>query len=318
VPAHHATASFVFTKYVNLSGFSAKWYVFLIGFLMAQYTFTGYDASAHMSEETRNADLAAPRGIISSIVVSLVAGFVLLFALTYAITGNATQYTAIATSAVPPLTIWINAIGRHGAELLLVVAFIAQAFCGMASVAANSRMIYAFSRDGAVPGHRYWHRINPRTRTPTNSIWFAVVFAFILAVPAKWSGVAYAAVTSIATIGLYIAYVTPTILRRLAGASFQGGRWSLGKWSAIVGWVGIAWVGFIVVLFLLPEFGPITWKSFNYAPIAVGVVLLFSGGYWLLSARKWFTGPRIQGDEAALEAIEAEFGEVEHILEEID
>ena len=184
-----------------------------------------------------------------------------------------------------------------GAELLLLIAVVAQFFCGMASVAANSRMTFAFSRDGAVPGHQLWHRINPRTRTPTNSIWFCVVFAFLLAVPSLWSSVAYAAVTSIATIGLYIAYVLPTLLRRIKGKSWEGGRWSLGKWSPLVGWVGIVWVAFIAVLFMLPEvaFSDINRDTFNYAPVAVGVVLLFSGGYWLISARKWFTGPKVAG-----------------------
>jgi amino acid transporter len=169
-----------------------------------------------------------------------------------------------------------------------------------------------------VPGHRFWHRINPRTRTPTNSIWFCVVFAFILAVPSMWSGVAYGAVTSIATIGLYIAYVLPTVLRRMRGKEWQGGRWSLGRWSALVGVLGITWVAIIAVLFMLPEFSPINRDTFNYAPIAVGVVLLFSGGYWIFSARKWFTGPRQQGDESRLAAIEAEFANVERELQEVD
>jgi amino acid permease (GABA permease) len=318
VPSHHASASFVFTKFENLSGFSHGWYVLFIGLLMAQYTFTGYDASAHMSEETHNADLAAPRGIISSIVVSLVAGFVLIVAITFALPTSHAAYVADASVEYAPQAIWLTAIGRIGTELLLVVAFVAQAFCGMASVTANSRMIYAFSRDGAVPGHRFWHRINPRTRTPTNGIWFAVVFAFLLALPSEWSGVAYGAVTSISVIGLYIAYIIPTLLRRLAGDSFQVGRWHLGRWSPIVGWVGVAWVVIICVLFMLPQFSPINWTTFNYAPIAVGVVLVFSGGYWLLSARKWFTGPRSQGDEAALERIEAEFEHIEQELAEVD
>jgi uncharacterized membrane protein len=87
-----------------------------------------------------------------------------------------------------------------------------------------------------------------------------------------------------------------------------------------VGWVGIIWVAFISVLFMLPEvaFGTINRDNFNYAPIAVGVVLLFSGSYWLLSARKWFTGPRVQGSEAELSAIEAEFAHIERELEEVD
>jgi amino acid permease (GABA permease) len=318
VPSHHASASYVFTKFVNLSGFHVPIYVFFIGLLMAQYTFTGYDASAHMSEETVGADRAAPRGIVSSIVVSLVAGWVLLLAVTFALPSNPATYSTIAGQEFAPVLIWIAAVGRHTAEFLLVIAFMAQAYCGMASVTANSRMLYAFSRDGAVPGHQLWHRINPRTRTPTNGIWFCVVFAFLLAVPSLWSGVAYAAVTSIATIGLYIAYVLPTVLRRLQGTSWEPGVWNLGKWSPLVGWVGIAWVAVIVVLFMLPEVSPINRDTFNYAPVAVGVVLLFSGGYWLLSARKWFTGPKTQGDESALQAIEAEFANIERELAEVD
>jgi amino acid transporter len=257
-----------------------------------------------MSEETHDAERAGPKGIVNSILVSLAAGFVLIIGITFAITHNYASALASPTG-VPPAQIFIDAVGRRGGELLLLVAIVAQGFCGMASVAANSRMIYAFSRDGAIPGHRIWHRINPRTRTPTNSIWFAVVFAFLLGLPYIGSPVAYGAVTSIATIGLYIAYIIPTLLRRLNKERFIPGPWTLGRWSAVIGWIGIAWVGIIVILFMLPEVGPlssVSWSTFNYAPIAVGVVLLFSGGWWVISARKWFTGPRAQGDLAAIEA----------------
>jgi amino acid permease (GABA permease) len=310
VPAHHASAGFVFGHFVNETGFrggAAPFYVFMIGLLMAQYTFTGYDASAHMSEETLDADISGPKGIVNSILVSLVAGFVLIVGITFAITNN---YQSVLTSStgVAPVQIWIDAIGRHGGELLLVIAFVAQAYCGMASITANSRMIYAFSRDGAVPGSSLWRRINPRTRTPTNSIWFAAVFAFLLGLPYLWNSAAYAAVTSIATIGLYIAYIIPTLLRRLAGDRFSPGPWSLGRWSAVIGWVGVVWVVIICILFVLPEVYPVTHLTFNYAPVAVGGVLLFSGGYWVLSARKWFTGPRAQGGELELEAIEDTLG----------
>jgi amino acid permease (GABA permease) len=312
VPSHHASVGFIFTKFENVTTLHVPIYVFMLGLLMAQYTFTGYDASAHISEETHNADLAAPKGIVSSIAISLVAGWILILAITSVIPTNAAKYITVAGNTAAPVAIWTSALSRVGAELLLVIAVVAQGFCGMASVTANSRMLFAFSRDGAVPGHRLWHRINPRTRTPTNSIWFCVVFSFILAIPSMWSGVAYAAVTSIATIGLYIAYVLPTLLRRLQGKTWQGGRWSLGRWSPLVGWLGVIWVAFISVLFMLPEvgFSTINHDNFNYAPVAVGVVLVFSGGYWLLSARKWFTGPRVQGSAAELAAIEADLEQV--------
>jgi amino acid permease (GABA permease) len=303
VPSQHQSASFVFTKFVNNTGFSAPFYVFLIGLLLAQYTFTGYDASAHMTEETNNAALAGPRGIVWSIVVSLFAGWLLLIGVTSAIQ----NYSAEATAVTPAAQIFIDAVGHNLGLFLLFIVVGAQFYCGMSSVTANSRMIYAFSRDGAVPGSEFWHKINPRTRTPTNSIWFAAVGAFLLGLPYLFSPVAYFAVTSIAVIGLYIAYGIPILLRLLAGEKFQRGPWHLGRWSYIVGWIAVIWIVFIAILFVLPQVAPgNTAKTFNYAPLAVGVVLLYSGGYWFLSAKNWFKGPKVQGTPEELAKIESE------------
>jgi len=303
--AHHASAKFVFTDLENLSGFHIGWwYILPIGLLMAQYTFTGYDASAHMTEETHNASRSGPRGIVMSILISLIAGWVLLIGVTFAIQkGN---YVNEATAVVAPGQIWIDAIGRTGAELLLLVAIGAQLFCGMSSITANSRMIYAFSRDGALPGSGLWHRVNKRTRTPTNAIWLAAGGALILGLPYLWNGAAYGAVTSIATIGLYVAYVSPTFLRLRQGDNFKRGPWHLGRWSYLIGWTAVTWVVIIFFLFMLPQFGPISRLTFNYAPIAVAVVIGYAGIYWLVSARNWFTGPKVQGTAEELAAIEQE------------
>jgi amino acid transporter len=167
-------------------------------------------------------------------------------------------------------------------------------------------MIYAFSRDGALPASSLWHRINPRTRTPTNAIWLAAAGAFVLGLPYLWNATAYAAVTSIAVIGLYIAYVLPTLLRLMQGDSFQRGPWHLGRWSRPVGIIAVVWVGFITILFMLPQVKPVTAKTFNYAPVAVLAVIGFAGIYWLVSARNWFTGPKVQGSTDELAAIEHE------------
>jgi amino acid permease (GABA permease) len=303
VPSHHQSVGFVFGHFTNGTGLVLpSFYIVLIGLLLAQYTFTGYDASAHMTEETHNASTAGPRGIVMSIVVSLFAGWVLLIGITFAIQ----HYAAESSVAVPPEQIFADALGKTGAELLLLVAIGAQLFCGMSSVTANSRMIYAFSRDGALPGSAFWHQVNKRTRTPTNAIWLAAVGALILGLPYLWNPAAYFAVTSIATIGLYIAYVTPTFLRLRRGESFERGPWHLGRWSYVVGVIAVVWVAFITILFMLPEAGPIHWSNFNYAPVAVAVVLGFAGIWWLVSAKNWFTGPRVQGTPEELAAIERE------------
>jgi amino acid transporter len=165
-------------------------------------------------------------------------------------------------------------------------------------------MIYAFSRDGALPASALWHRINPRTRTPTNAIWLAAGGAFVLGLPYLFNATAYAAVTSIAVIGLYIAYVAPTFLRLRRGDAFERGPWHLGRWSRPIGTVAVVWVLIITVLFMLPTTSPVTAETFNYTPIAVVAVLGFAGIWWLVSARKWFTGPKVQGSEEELEAVE--------------
>jgi amino acid transporter len=237
-----------------------------------------------------------------SIVVSLIAGWVLLIGVTFAIQ----NYSGEAGSAtgVPPAQIFIDAVGATGGKLLLLVAIGAQLFCGMSSVTANSRMIYAFSRDGALPASSLWHRINPRTRTPTNAIWLAAGGAFVLGLPYLFNATAYAAVTSIAVIGLYIAYVAPTFLRLRLGDRFQPGPWHLGRWSRPIGIIAVVWVVIITILFMLPTVSPVTAGTFNYTPIAVLAVLGFAGIWWLVSARKWFTGPKVQGSEEELEEAE--------------
>jgi amino acid permease (GABA permease) len=304
VPDQHQSASFVFTHFVNNTGWSSSLYVALIGLLLAQYTLTGYDASAHMTEETHDAARSGPRGIVMSIVVSVVAGWILLVGLTFAIQS---YDSAVNTpTAVPPAQIFIDAVGDTGGKLLLLIAIGAQLFCGMASVTANSRMIFAFSRDGALPASRIWHHINPRTRTPTRAIWLAAGGAFVLGLPYLVNNAAYAAVTSIAVIGLYIAYVLPTFLRLRQGDSFEPGPWQLGPWSRPVGTIAVVWVVFITVLFMLPTASPISAANFNYTPVAVLVVLGFAGIWWLVSAKNWFTGPKVQGTPEELAAAERE------------
>src|SRR5213595_2317191 len=86
-PDHHQSVGTVFSKTINNSGFSHGWlwYVLLLGLLQAQFTYTGYDASAHMSEETKDASRAAARGVVMSIIVSAIFGYILALGVTFAI-----------------------------------------------------------------------------------------------------------------------------------------------------------------------------------------------------------------------------------------
>ncbi|MBX7548320.1 amino acid permease [Streptomyces sp. tea 10] len=287
VPDHHRSASFVFTKFVDETGWHNPVYVAAIGLLLAQYTFSGYDASAHLSEETSQASVSAAKGIVRSIWASWLAGFVLLAGLTFAIQDyDATRTTA---TGVPPAQILLDGLGSDGASALLLVVIIAQLFCGNAEVAAASRMVFAFSQDGALPGSHLWRKVSGRTQTPVAAVWLAVIVACVLALPSLYSATAYNAVTAINVIGITPAYAIPVLLRLRAGDRFRPGPWQLGRWSRPIGWIAVIWVAGVTVLFCLPQASPVTVDTMNYASVALVAVLVLASVWWYVARRSYGT-----------------------------
>src|SRR4051812_12706156 len=311
VPDQHQSVDWVFTKTLDNSGLSGVPFllIFFLGFLQAQYTYTGYDASAHLSEETRGASIAAAKGVVNSVLVSAIAGWILILAFTFAIQDLGAVADAGSFAAIEVLD---QALSKTGAELLLAIAVGGQLFCGMSAVTSASRMLFAFSRDGATPGARIWSKLN-HNHVPANAVCLICFLALVLALPA-WSGDAffvYAAVTSVATIGLYVAYILPVFLRLRAGEKFDPGPWSLGRWHKPINVVAILWVVFICVLFIMPVTDAGVWwgddfdyKSANYAPVVFLIVLTAVTVWWHSSAKKWFTGPKRTIDQEIGDAVE--------------
>jgi amino acid transporter len=319
VPDHHRSVSYVFGQTINNTGFGGGkttgfiyFYVFLTGLLLAQYTITGYDASAHMSEETRSASIAAAWGMVMSVVVSVIFGFLLLVAVTFAVPDDA---KAAAAGTYIVTYIWQTSMSTRWAEILLFIAIVAQTFCTIASTTSASRMMFAFSRDRAVPGHQLWRKVSKRDRIPVNTVWAIVILSFLTPLPAWWFGyTGYAASTAIAVIGLYIAFVLPIILRLKAGENFQRGAWHLGRYYKLIDWIAIVWIVFICAVFTLPTAyvgipwnAGFDWNFVNYTPLVVGAAFLLFGGWYVLSAKKWFKGPIRMGTEEELERIEREY-----------
>ncbi len=324
-------------------------YLFALGLLLAQYTITGFDASAHVSEETKGARTEAPKAIVRSIYISAIAAIVLNLAMIAALPKKGAGVTAdlplgqygdivfgnsqdpFLVNAAPRLI--SSAVSTGTAKLLVFIAIVGQFFCGLASVTANSRMIYAFSRDDALPGSKYWHKINPKTRTPTNSVWLGVTLSAIVGASSLYiagSGAgrystAFFAMTGICVIGLYIAYAIPIYLR-LTNPDFQTGPWNLKGYHKIVGWTSIVWIGLITILFFAPLFWP-AWpiwgehnlisddgegnvffkqNNFNFTGPLILTAFLAIMLYWTLSGKKWFKGPKVQGTKEELLEIERE------------
>jgi amino acid transporter len=311
VPDNHASADFVFTERFNNSGFSDGatgsgmfwFYVLPLGFLLTQYTITGFDASAHVSEETHGAADSAAKGVWKSIFYSALIGWFLLLAFTFA-ASDVEGINKLAAGGTPvSVAIFETAMGATAVKIILLISSIGQLFCGMACLTSASRMCYAFSRDGAIPGWRIWSKVNHR-RIPVNAVLFMAACAALLTIPAYFpnaSGVpvAFYAVVSVAVIGLYIAYVIPIYLRWRRADQFTPGSWTLGNKYKWMNPLAVVWVAIITVIFILPTTpagvpwnDDFSWNSVNYAPLVTGFVIGAVTLWWYLGAKRTFTGPR--------------------------
>jgi amino acid transporter len=303
VPSHHASLSYVFGHRANESGFSNHMYWFYVlplGFLLTMYTITGYDASAHVSEETHGAAESAPKGIWRSVFYSAVIGWIVLLAITFAIQKG--HEAEIYKAGFPALSIFTTALSSAAAKAVILISTVGQIFCGMACVTSASRMTFAFSRDGAIPGHNLWRKLG-KNRTPTWAVLFVCLFAAIITFPAYFPNhlgtpVAFLAVTSISVIGLYIAYTIPVFLRWRMRDGFSAGPWTLGAKYKWVNPAAFLWVGLCVIIFCLP-FTPegvffksgFNWSAVNYAPLVTIGVMAAVTIWFVVSAKRSFTGP---------------------------
>jgi amino acid transporter len=304
VPAHHSSFSYVFGhRSYGIGGFahSMYWfYVLPLGFLLTMYTITGYDASAHVSEETHGADESAPKGVWRSVFYSAAIGWILLLAVTFAVQQK--QISTISSAGFPALAIITGALSSSAAKAVILISTIGQLFCGMACVTSASRMTFAFSRDGAIPGHRLWRKLGANG-TPTFAVLFVCVAALVITLPAYFPNsagypVAFFAVTSIAVIGLYIAYTIPVFLRWRMKDEFRPGPWTLRGHYRWLNPIAFTWVGLCVIIFCLPTSQAgvffkhgFSWSSVNYAPIVTIAVMLAVTLWYVVSAKRTFKGP---------------------------
>ncbi len=250
--ATHQPARFLFHRFVvegaEVAGHPMWWsYAFVVGLLQAQWTLTGYDASAHAAEETVDARLAAPRGMVRSVLISGVSGWVLLVLLTSTVrdlpgaAAASNGFLFVLGQALP------GALGKTFGALVMGAMW----FCGMSAVMSASRMLFAFARDARDNGvARRLAAVSPRFGVPVASVWLCVAGAFVIAV---WAG-GYSVVVSLSTVGLYGSYLIPLValLRRRRRGDWPVTAFSLGRAAVAVELVAVGWIAFVSVVFVLP------------------------------------------------------------------
>jgi amino acid transporter len=304
--------------FINLSYGPAISYPIVLAFffslLQANWTYTGYDASAHVAEETVGARMASAWGIFLSVAVSAVFGYLFLIALTLHLPDLSTLFPAVLDDTTLPtasqyyfgggvavIEILNYNLGQLGDVLAAGIA-IAMAFCGLSSVASAGRMLFAFSRDDGVPGSGWLKKVSHRYRTPANALIAIVVISWLFTVAAfiVGTGTAIVVVTAISTIFLYAAYGICIYLGVVTEEWRAHRVWSLGRWSKPVAVVAVFWVIVLMILFSFPTSGNISWP---FMVVTVLALLI----YYFAWARGNFQGPRVMGREEELTELEKEF-----------
>lgn len=275
------------------SGLHAPYFwLFLLGLLQAQWTYTGFDASAHVAEETVDPRRRAPWGMVMSVVVSGFFGYLLILSLTWVIpniSGALNTRDAQGHDLPAVLAIVESTLGANAGKAVLILTVLAMWFCGLSAVTSISRTLYAFARDRGLPLSRVWSAISPRHRTPGAAIWLAVALASAAMI---YSG-SYSVVTSLSVVGFYLSYIIPVFLgwRRKGEWVAKRGPWHLGASSNAVNILAVVWTVFICAIMVMP---PNT-----RAGLGMAGVILFLFVLHRLSGRHEFQKPRWDLPEAA-------------------
>jgi amino acid transporter len=240
-----ASGDFVFTQFYNGSGFGSNGSAFLLVILQSQYTLSGYDSAAHMSEETKNSQSGSPFGILVSVAANAISGLVFLVAISFMVTDFDRQI--LSENAMQPqmVQVFYDGVGPAWTMVFLVFVMISIFFCGSALLLGSSRMVYAFARDGAMPFSKQLHSLNKRTQSPINAVWMNVLVAGIVGILYIINSTAYEAIVSVNTIGSQMSYLVPILLRiTTSRTKFVPGPFSLGKFSITCGVISSCWLIF--------------------------------------------------------------------------
>ena len=247
-------------------------WLFVLGLLQAQWTYTGFDGSAHVAEETLDPRRQAPWGMVMSVVVSGVFGYVLILSLTSAIPNIALVLRARDAGGNPTpavLAIVEMALGNHAAVAVLGLTVLAMWFCGLAAFTSVSRTFFALARDNGMPLSHIWSRVSVTRKTPAAAIWLAAAFAFLAMVYSD----AYSVVTSISVVGFYLSYIIPIYLgwRRKDSWKLKRGPWQLGNASNAINCLAILWTLFICAVMVMPP----NVRAGEGIAVVIGVLLIF-------------------------------------------
>ncbi|KAF4119937.1 to GABA permease GabA [Geosmithia morbida] len=294
---HRRSAEFVFSHYdSSASGWPSAW-SFFVGLLQAAYTLTGYGMVAVMCEEVQSPEREVPRAMVLSVFAAGVTGVIYLIPVLFVLP-DVTMLLNVANSQPIGLlfkTVTGSASGGFGLLFLILGILM---FAGIGALTAASRCTYSFARDGAIPGHNIWRKVNPTLGVPLLALALSTVIDCLLGCIYFGSSAAFSSFTGVATICLSTSYGVPVLVNLIQKRrAVKNSPYPLGRFGYLINVICIIWISFSVVIFCFPVSLPVDASTMNYASVVFAGFAAIATVWYFAYARKNFTGPPVTGNE---------------------
>jgi len=283
-------ADYVFTHFENNSGWPDGW-SFCVGLLHAAYATSSTGMIISMCEEVKNPSVQVPRAMVATIFINTFAGLLFLIPIMFVLP----EISYLITLAQPVPAILKSATGSSGGAIgLLIPLMVLAILCGVGCTTATSRCVWAFARDGAIPGAKHFMTINRKLDVPLNAMMLSMVVQLLLGLIYFGSSAAFNAFSGVGVICLTIAYAVPIAISLFTGRKqVRTGKFYLGTFGAVANVIALAWSCLALPLFCMPSAIPVVATTVNYAPVVlVGATLISGIWYWAWGYNN-YTGPPV-------------------------
>ncbi|KAK7513803.1 amino acid/polyamine transporter I [Phyllosticta citriasiana] len=285
------TAHEAFMTTYNSTGAPAGWN-WCLSYLATAGILIGFDASGHVAEETKNASVAAARGIFWSTIVSGLGGFVVMILFLFCVPDANTLFSFGGEQPFVPL--YAAILGRGGHIFMNVVCVVALWLNTAIAILASSRLVFAVARDGVLPWSSWVSRVVDGQ--PRNAVLVVWGVASLISCSILPSAVAFTSLVSAAGVPTVAAYGLICLGRLFCTPkTFPKPAWSLGWLSKPFQFVAVFWNGWVVAVLFSPYEFPVTAETLNYAPVIMAIVTIFAlVSWWVIPAEQWLPSQRIQ------------------------
>ncbi|KAL8752136.1 MAG: hypothetical protein Q9199_005949 [Rusavskia elegans] len=294
-------AAYVFGEFdPSNSGWPAGW-SFCVGLLHAAYATSSTGMIISMCEEVQQPATQVPKAMVATIILNTIAGLIFLIPLVF-VMPDQTELAAL-VSAQPTPVIIKSAIGSSGGTIALLLPLLVLAlFCGIGCTTASSRCTWAFARDGAIPGSKWWKQVNVKLDVPLNAMMMIMVVELVLGLIYFGSSAAFNAFSGVGVICLTLSYACPILVNLITGRKqVTAGNFYLGKLGWFCNIVAICWSALALPLFCMPTAIPVVPDYMNYASVVFFAFFVVATAWYFIWGKTNYRGPPTHED-AVLEA----------------